>query len=67
MESAASRVESRTRPGSLENLDRARVVVVVAAHTMAEHGKVSRSLGSQPGSLGCRELSATQARVDGEQ
>ena len=61
-------MENRIRLGSLENLGRARVVVVVvAAHTMAGRGKVSRSLGSRPGSLECRGLSATQARVDGEQ
>ena len=60
-------MENRIRLESLETLDRARVVVVVAAHTMAGHGRASRSLGSPPGSLGCRELSATQARVGGEQ
>jgi len=44
-ESAASRVENQIRLGCLETLDRSHVVVVVAgvaAHMMAEHGKVSR-------------------------
>jgi len=67
MGNAASRVESRIQLESLGSLDRARAVVVVAAHTMEGHERVSRSLGSPPGSLECRELSATQARVGGEQ
>jgi len=69
MGNVASRVENRIRLGSLGILDRVRVVVVVvaAARTMVGHGKVSRSLGSRPGSLQSRESSATQARVGGEQ